>query len=272
LAKQQQGQTDQQQAIQQMDQTKQANAQAAAADAELVAAVKAAKAKPGFQQTALDKATLKKGAEKGIYENFERMFAMLMEYAEQGPAPTTGDESSATAYVKKYLAKQTRGFDLSQYQSQIDSLADAFGAEFDKTGQFPEKIAKQLYSIVASTSELQSRDSWGNVIGAGGGAAGGAGGGAGGPMAQPGTSEATDQYAATMAKLAQKLATGNAPPQAVLQFLTVVAGWAYQTDQQTFTKYFGNGLLAQNVMKQTGQKSAESAQTQATAQQSQPPA
>jgi hypothetical protein len=58
----------QQVAIQQMKNTQQANAQASQADAELVAAVQAAKAKPAFQQTATDKLTIKKGAEKGIHE------------------------------------------------------------------------------------------------------------------------------------------------------------------------------------------------------------
>ncbi len=49
--------------------TKAANAAAAQADNELVAAVKAAKAKPGFQQTAQDKLTIQKGAAKGIHES-----------------------------------------------------------------------------------------------------------------------------------------------------------------------------------------------------------
>lgn len=49
--------------------TKQANAAAAQADNDLVAAVKAAKAKPGFQQTAQDKLTIQKGAAKGIHES-----------------------------------------------------------------------------------------------------------------------------------------------------------------------------------------------------------
>ena len=38
-------------------------------DAALVAAVKAAKEKPAFQQTVQDKLTIKKGAEKGIRES-----------------------------------------------------------------------------------------------------------------------------------------------------------------------------------------------------------
>jgi len=59
-------------AAQQMDKTRRANAQAAQADAALVAAVKAAKAKPAFQQTAQDKLTIKKGAEKGIHESVFR--------------------------------------------------------------------------------------------------------------------------------------------------------------------------------------------------------
>ena len=68
-ARQAQGQSDQQAAVQQMKQTQQANAAAAQADNELVAAVKAAKAKPGFQQTAQDKLAIQKGAAKGIHES-----------------------------------------------------------------------------------------------------------------------------------------------------------------------------------------------------------
>jgi hypothetical protein len=52
-----------------IEKTKQANAQSSAADAALVAAVKAAKAKPAFQQTATDKLTIKQGADKGIHES-----------------------------------------------------------------------------------------------------------------------------------------------------------------------------------------------------------
>ena len=49
--------------------TTQANAAAAQTDNNLIAAVKAAKAKPGFQQTAQDKLTIQKGAAKGIHES-----------------------------------------------------------------------------------------------------------------------------------------------------------------------------------------------------------
>ena len=54
---------------QQIAATKQANAAAAQADNDLVAAVKAAKAKPGFQQTAQDRLTIQQGAAKGIHES-----------------------------------------------------------------------------------------------------------------------------------------------------------------------------------------------------------
>jgi len=63
------GQVDQQQAQQQMAQTKATNAQTSQADNALIAAVKAAKAKPGFQQTLTDKNAIKQGAAKGIYES-----------------------------------------------------------------------------------------------------------------------------------------------------------------------------------------------------------
>jgi hypothetical protein len=71
-AKQAAGQAGQQQAMQQMQQTQQANAASSKADNELVSAVKAAKAKPGFQQTAQDKLTIQKGAAKGIHESKKR--------------------------------------------------------------------------------------------------------------------------------------------------------------------------------------------------------
>ncbi len=63
------GQIDQQQAVQQMKQTQQANLATSRERNQLQAAVKAAKAKPGFQQTAQDKLTIKQGAEKGIHES-----------------------------------------------------------------------------------------------------------------------------------------------------------------------------------------------------------
>ena len=63
------GQVSQQQAQQQIAQTKATNAQTSQADNALIAAVKAAKAKPGFQQTLTDKNAIKQGASKGIYES-----------------------------------------------------------------------------------------------------------------------------------------------------------------------------------------------------------
>jgi hypothetical protein len=66
------GQADQQQAMQQMDATKQANAAKAQQDAAIKAAADAAKAKPGFQQTAADKLAIKTAADKGIREAKEK--------------------------------------------------------------------------------------------------------------------------------------------------------------------------------------------------------
>jgi len=63
-----------------IEKTKQANAQSSAADAALVAAVKAAKAKPAFQQTATDKLTIKQGADKGIHESKKKKKKKLAEF------------------------------------------------------------------------------------------------------------------------------------------------------------------------------------------------
>jgi hypothetical protein len=63
-----------------IEKTKQANAQTAAADAALVAAVKAAKEKPGFQQTAQDKLTIQQGAAKGIHESKKKKKKKLAEF------------------------------------------------------------------------------------------------------------------------------------------------------------------------------------------------
>ena len=65
---------------QQVAQTTAANAQSAQADAALIAAVKAAKAKPGFQQTAQDKLTIKQGAEKGIHESKKKKKKSVAEF------------------------------------------------------------------------------------------------------------------------------------------------------------------------------------------------
>lgn len=78
--KQAKGQADQQAAIQQMKQTQQANAQTSQADNALVAAVKAAKAKPAFQQTAQDKLTIKQGAAKGIHESKKKKKKVVAEF------------------------------------------------------------------------------------------------------------------------------------------------------------------------------------------------
>lgn len=63
-----------------IEKTKQANAQASQADAALVAAVKAAKAKPAFQQDASDKLTIKQGAAKGIHESKKSKKKKLAEF------------------------------------------------------------------------------------------------------------------------------------------------------------------------------------------------
>lgn len=60
--------------------TKAANAQTAQADNALVAAVKAAKAKPAFQQTAQDKLTIKQGAAKGIHESKKKKKKVVAEF------------------------------------------------------------------------------------------------------------------------------------------------------------------------------------------------
>lgn len=62
------GQADRQQAMQQMDATKQSNAAAVDQDAKIKAAADAAKAKPAFQQTASDKLAIKAAQDKGIKE------------------------------------------------------------------------------------------------------------------------------------------------------------------------------------------------------------
>jgi hypothetical protein len=72
-----QGQANQQQAQQQMQQTQQANASTAQQDNALVAAVKAEKAKPGFQQ---DKGLIARAAAKGIHENKKKKKKAVMEF------------------------------------------------------------------------------------------------------------------------------------------------------------------------------------------------
>jgi len=76
-ARQAQGQADQQQAQQQMQQTQQANAATSQKDNDLVAAVKAEKAKPGWQQ---DKGLIARAAAQGIHENKKKKKKSVMEF------------------------------------------------------------------------------------------------------------------------------------------------------------------------------------------------
>jgi hypothetical protein len=69
--KQAKGQADQQLATQQMKTTADANAAKSKEDSAIKAAADAAKAKPGFQQTAADKLAIKNAADKGIREDQE---------------------------------------------------------------------------------------------------------------------------------------------------------------------------------------------------------
>ena len=79
-----QGQRDQQQAVQQMKATADANAAASGKNNEAEAAAKAAAAKPGFQRTAADKLAIQKAQEMGIkVEDVEDDRTMIREYVEE---------------------------------------------------------------------------------------------------------------------------------------------------------------------------------------------
>ena len=79
-----QGQRDQQQAVQQMKTTADANAAASGQRNEVEAAGKAAAAKPGFQRTAADKLAIKQAQDMGVkVEDIEDDLTMIREYVEE---------------------------------------------------------------------------------------------------------------------------------------------------------------------------------------------
>ena len=79
-----QGQRDQQQAVQQMKTTADANAAASGQRNEVEAAGKAAAAKPGFQRTAADKLAIKQAQDMGVkVEDIEDDPTMIREYVEE---------------------------------------------------------------------------------------------------------------------------------------------------------------------------------------------
>ena len=107
-------------ARQQISATQASNAAAAKIDNELVAAVKAAKAKPPFARDAQDKLTLKRGAEKGIYEQqFSDLYAML----ESVLYEETVDSGSFSNYIQKVLQIDLdSNLELAKTAGQIDTM------------------------------------------------------------------------------------------------------------------------------------------------------
>jgi hypothetical protein len=161
-AKQAAGQANQQQALQQMQQTQQANAASAQADNELVSAVKAAKAKPGFQQTAQDKLTIQKGAAKGIHESKKRrlredqeltkdqLSAIFTAVAQSGATPQA-TQSSGTAGSNTVEPNSDSGSDQAQSSNTSNQQARASG--------LPARLtAEQILNYYANLTSPYERD------------------------------------------------------------------------------------------------------------------
>jgi hypothetical protein len=162
-AKQDQGVADQQVAMGQMAQTKQANAATAQADNDLVAAVKAAKAKPGFQQTAQDKLTIQKGAAKGIHESVFTdydLFDAILESVVNKRTITEAQGISVADFVMKVINSQQRnnygstGDGTAKYKATFEQLAKSFEQEYLRTGKFPTEIAGKIFDYLKSEEQM----------------------------------------------------------------------------------------------------------------------
>jgi hypothetical protein len=138
-------QKDRDTARQQIATTQAANAAAAQADNALVAAVKAAKAKPAFARDAQDKLTLKRGAAKGIYENkFSHLYAMLESFLHE----QTNDAGSFRQYLQKVVQID---FDnnpqMAKMADEIDTLFS--NQKYNDGYKLARQILKQHYQTQA---------------------------------------------------------------------------------------------------------------------------
>lgn len=149
------GQVDQQQAQQQMAQTKATNAQTSQADNALIAAVKAAKAKPGFQQTLTDKNAIKQGAAKGIYESLG-----LKKYTKSRLLVEAADLNQLTDWYEKTVIPKIYAKFAQEYlqeptiQTALQKIANA-----EKLSDANRKTeqGKEFINLVAATAVMSQK-------------------------------------------------------------------------------------------------------------------
>ena len=149
------GQVDQQQAQQQMAQTKATNAQTSQADNALIAAVKAAKAKPGFQQTLTDKNAIKQGAAKGIYESLG-----LKKYTKSRLLVEAADLNQLTDWYEKTVIPKIYAEFAQEYlqeptiQTSLQKIANA-----EKLSDANRKTeqGKEFINLVAATAVMSQK-------------------------------------------------------------------------------------------------------------------
>jgi hypothetical protein len=165
-----QGQAEQQQAIKQMKATQASNAAKSDDDEQIRRAASAARAKPGFQQTATDRQAIKTAARRGIKETtaYEQFDALL--------ESKILNENTISNYIVQFVGRETRNLvDNPQYTARVQAIAKQIeasitaavqrgkiktGDNFDVSGN-KEFVtgAKQLGSLIAAWSKLGSRQS-----------------------------------------------------------------------------------------------------------------
>jgi len=149
------GQVSQQQAQQQMAQTKATNAQTSQADNALIAAVKAAKAKPGFQQTLTDKNAIKQGAAKGIYESLG-----LKKYTKPRLLVEAANLNQLTDWYEKTVIPKTYAKFAQEYlqeptiQTCLQKIANA--EKLPDANRKTEQ-GKEFINLVAATAVISQK-------------------------------------------------------------------------------------------------------------------
>ena len=149
------GQVDQQQAQQQMAQTKATNAQTSQADNALIAAVKAAKAKPGFQQTLTDKNAIKQGAAKGIYESLG-----LKKYTKSRLLVEAANLNQLTDWYEKTVIPKTYAKFAQEYLQEPTiqtSLQNIANAEKLPDADRKTEQGKEFINLVAATAVMSQK-------------------------------------------------------------------------------------------------------------------
>ena len=141
--------------IQQMAQTKATNAQTSQADNALIAAVKAAKAKPGFQQTLTDKNAIKQGAAKGIYESLG-----LKKYTKSRLLVEAADLNQLTDWYEKTVIPKIYAKFAQEYlqeptiQTSLQKIADA--EKLPDANRKTEQ-GKEFINLVAATAVMSQK-------------------------------------------------------------------------------------------------------------------